>query len=117
GGTRFVEGDVAVGAHAQDLQVDTAEREDALLEVGCRRVRVVGVAGRQHGGIRGDAPRLQDVLGDVVAVALRVAGSQADVLVGARDPQADEVQSTRDAGGGLRVEGLRGRAGRDNQGS
>jgi hypothetical protein len=86
GRTRFIEGDVAVGADAQDLQVHPTGGADGVLVA----LAGGGNVGRQAVGAL-DGPGLEvhprgELLVDDVGVPLRVSGVETDVLVEGERP-------------------------------
>ena len=81
GFARLVEADVAVGAKAQQLQVDAAHAVDDLVVL-CAGVCCIGVgAVGQVDGLRADVHMVKQVLVHEAPVALRMLLGQAAVLV------------------------------------
>src|SRR5207249_3503326 len=89
---RLVEGDVAVGADAQDLQVDPAAFRDTLLVPFAEGGVVTGRPGGNIDVLPRDVHVLEEVLVHEVVVALRVTRRQAHVLVEIERGHAREVE-------------------------
>ena len=96
---RLVEADVAIVADAQQLNVHAAAIGDLALIIGKHGLRVGGEAVRHVGVLRLDVDVVKEVLLHKAAVALRMVGSKALVLVEVEGAHAGEVYAALLAAG------------------
>src|SRR6266536_1007934 len=92
---RLVERDVAVGADAQDLQIDAAAFRDAPLVPLAEGGIIAGRARRDVDVVRGNVHVLEEVLVHEVVIALGVIRGQPDVFVEVERRHAREVHLPR----------------------